>query len=139
MNQKTNSQEVGRNLLVDLSGIQPSLLRDADRLMHCLQASLANAGFRVLREVVHRFESGGEGITGIMILSESHAAVHTYPEIGYLALDIFSCGTSDSVAVADAMIAYLRPQHIDIHQRARSVMSSHPTRAQSPLASRSNP
>ena len=135
MNQEPRGDQVGHNLLADFSGIQPALLRDADRVMRCLQIALADAGFHVLREVVHRFESGGEGITGIVILSESHAAVHTYPEMGYLALDIFSCGSADSTAVADALTRFLRPQHVDIHRQPRSATAPQPIPSRSRLAS----
>jgi S-adenosylmethionine decarboxylase len=127
MNRVPRCEQVGHNLLADFSGIQPRLLRDADRVMRCLQLALADAGFHVLRKIVHHFESGGEGITGIVILSESHAAVHTYPEIGYLALDVFSCGSADSTAVADALIQYLQPQHVEIQQQARSATTAEPT------------
>jgi S-adenosylmethionine/arginine decarboxylase-like enzyme len=57
--------------------------------------------------VLHRFEGGG--LTGYLLLSESHIALHTYPEHRYLALDIFSCGRADSKAALSVFLAVLEP------------------------------
>ena len=55
-----------------------------------LQAAAQAAGTRVLGTAFHRFSPGG--VTGVLIVQESHLAVHTWPERGYAALDLFTCG-----------------------------------------------
>ncbi len=110
----------GRHLLADFSGMNAETLRDSGRIMGCLRAALDKAGYHVVNEVEHKFEGGGEGFTGILILSESHAAVHTYPEHGYLAIDLFSCGSNDPHPVLDALAVEFLPGRIEINEIRRS-------------------
>ena len=69
-----------------------------------------------MKRTEHRFDAGGEGFTGVYILSESHAVIHTYPEHGYLAFDLFSCGPSDPTQVLDAMRDALGAEAGTIHE-----------------------
>ncbi|MEK6249132.1 MAG: adenosylmethionine decarboxylase [Planctomycetales bacterium] len=108
-----NMIPVGDHLLADLSGIRPSLLCDPERLLPTLRAALRDNHFHILQEVVHRFEQPGGGFTSVMLLSESHAALHTYPENEYLAVDIFSCGNARSQPVLDALVELLQPSHVN--------------------------
>ena len=70
-------------------------LRDADALLDLLRRALETSGHQVLGDVRHRFSEGGEGFSGVFLLAESHASLHSYPELDYLALDLFSCGARD--------------------------------------------
>jgi S-adenosylmethionine decarboxylase proenzyme len=83
-------QAIGRHLLVDLYGCDRERLDDPDYIAVELQAAATAAGSRVLGTAFHRFSPGG--ITGVLIVQESHLAVHTWPERGYAALDLFTCG-----------------------------------------------
>jgi S-adenosylmethionine decarboxylase len=103
----------GRHLLVDFFGVSPAKLRNRRQLMRVLSKSLSDAGFHVLRRTgSHQFEGGGRGVTGFVLLSESHAAFHSYPECGYLALDIYSCGKPDPAPIAWAIEQYLKPSKV---------------------------
>jgi S-adenosylmethionine decarboxylase len=85
---------IGRHLLADLYGILPGRLDDVALLRRCLEGAAAECGLTpVAPPALHRFPGGG--VTGFLMLAESHIALHTYPEHGYLALDIFSCGAAD--------------------------------------------
>lgn len=83
-------QALGRHLLVDLYGCNRTRLDDPDYIAAELQAAATAAGTRVLGTAFHRFNPGG--VTGVLIVQESHLAVHTWPERGYAALDLFTCG-----------------------------------------------
>src|SRR5206468_9273594 len=96
----------GRHLLADMSGIDPALLIDPSRLMELLQRATVLAGFGVVGEHVHQLESGGAGMTGVLILTQSHVIIHTYPEVGFVALDIYFCGDHDPHAVLRSLVAY---------------------------------
>lgn len=93
----------GRHVLADLDGIAPALLADAARLESVLVAAAVAAGAQVLGAHFHRFDDGspahdgpaGNGVTGVVMLSESHISIHTWPEVGYAALDVFMCGAAD--------------------------------------------
>ena len=100
----------GRHLLVDFFGVSSKKLRNRRQLMRVLAEALSEAGFHVLRRTgSHQFKGGGRGVTGFVLLSESHAAFHSYPECGYLALDIYSCGKPDPAPIARAVEKYLKP------------------------------
>ena len=101
---------IGHHLLADFYGVSPERLNDADLLSDCLQAAAHRCGLTPLASpVVHRFDGGG--VTGFILLAESHIALHTYPERGFIAVDIFSCGDADPHAALEVFRAALRPQH----------------------------
>ena len=119
--------QLGQHVIADLSGISPSALRDATTVMDALGAALRAEGFRILRRVEHRFPGPDSGFTGMFLLSESHAAVHTYPEHGYLALDVFGCGPGDARAVVAAVAETLAPTDLDVRVATRSVRDPAPS------------
>ena len=99
---------LGRHLLADFYAVKPQRLDDPPLLARCLARAAKRAGLTpVSSPVVHRFKGGG--VTGYILLSESHIAVHTYPEFGYAALDVFSCGKADPAAALDAFRSALSP------------------------------
>ncbi len=84
---------LGTHLLVDLWGASPDLLDDAEFIRETL-ADAVRAGDATLIDVcVHQFAP--YGITATATLSESHICIHTWPEYGYAAIDIFMCGKGD--------------------------------------------
>lgn len=93
----TPSHPVGRHVLAELGGIDPALLDDAGRLRAILGESLTEAGAHVRQLVTERFEP--QGATVVAVLAESHASVHTWPELGSMHVDVFTCGDdADPVA-----------------------------------------
>jgi S-adenosylmethionine decarboxylase len=113
-------EQIGKHLIADLSGVQPEALRKPGPLMKHLERALDRAGFQRLQTVVHRFKERGKGFTGVVLLAESHAAIHTYPECGYAALDVFGCGPHDPRPVLDAVEEFLRPEEMDVRDVKRS-------------------
>jgi S-adenosylmethionine decarboxylase proenzyme len=85
------------------------LLTDAGRLAHCCRAAATQAGLTVVGELFHRFQPGdaaaqASGVTGVLLLAESHLAVHTWPELGAVTMDVFVCNRSrDNRAAAQAL------------------------------------
>ena len=61
----------------------------------------------------HHFEEGG-GATHLALLAESHIAIHTWPETGFIAVDIFMCGEADAKAAVAIAVEVLRPERADI-------------------------
>lgn len=103
---------IGKHLLAEIYGVTPVLLRDEQTLMAAVGGALAAARFHVLHQVSHRFGEPG-GVTGVYVLTESHAAFHTYPEYGYVALDLFSCGDAEPDRVLAAVLEALQPEKTD--------------------------
>jgi S-adenosylmethionine decarboxylase len=104
-------KDIGRHILVDVYGVAPTLLMDEEKLMEAFFQALDQANFTIINHLSFKFPGGGSGVTGIFLLSESHAAFHTYPEIPYVALDIFSCGASDPETALAILLNVLRPEH----------------------------
>jgi len=98
----------GRHVLADLRGISAALLRDADRLQTLLIQAAQHAGAHVLGAHFHHFGDQA-GVTGVVILSESHISIHTWPEHGFAALDIFMCGCAEPERALQHVRDALRP------------------------------
>lgn len=88
------SRDIGTHVIGDLSGIEPRLLMDEQFLMTMLKEALERESFTILGQQSVKFPGEESGVTGFYVLSESHAAFHSYPEYGYIAIDVFSCGDS---------------------------------------------
>ena len=96
----TRFQPAGQHLLADLRGISPAKLADLPLLERMLTDSAIAAGATILSSHFHHF-GPGLGVTGVVLLAESHISIHTWPESGFAALDIFMCGsTRPQVALA---------------------------------------
>ena len=85
----------------------------------CLQA-VAAAGLHAVGELFHRFPAPG-GVTGVVLLAESHLAVHTWPELGAVTLDVYVCNQGgDHSARAQALLSALQTAFAPmaaVHQR----------------------
>jgi len=82
----------GLHLLVDFEGCHG--LDDAALIEAALCEAAAACGATLLSVHLHRFGEGA-GVTGVALLAESHISIHTWPERGFAALDIFMCGRCD--------------------------------------------
>lgn len=98
----------GLHLVANLYGCKgnPRFLTDRDALRHhCLQAVQA-AGLTSLGDLFHQFDGGG--VTGAVVLAESHLAIHTWPELNSVTLDVYVCNfTQDNGAKADQVVREL--------------------------------
>jgi S-adenosylmethionine decarboxylase len=83
----------GTHLLADFEGVAPMLLSDAAAIEDVLRQAALAAGARILHGHFHTFGAGG-GVTGVLLLAESHISIHTWPEDGFAALEIFMCGAA---------------------------------------------
>ncbi|NIH79514.1 adenosylmethionine decarboxylase [Amycolatopsis viridis] len=93
----------GRHVLAELRSIDPALLDDPAFLRAALRVAVTEAGASVREVVDHRFEP--QGVTVLALLSESHASVHTYPEVGALFADVFTCGHQADPVLAVRLLA----------------------------------
>ncbi|XVS62915.1 adenosylmethionine decarboxylase [Actinosynnema sp. CA-299493] len=93
----------GQHVLAELEGVSPELLDDERFLRHALGEALTQADATVLEVVSKQFEP--QGVTVLALLSESHASIHTYPEVGAVFVDVFTCGTRAKPALAVQLLA----------------------------------
>ena len=80
----------GRHAIAELEGVAAVLLDDERLLIDVLTSALDRAGATILDITSKKFEP--QGVTVLALLSESHASLHTYPEIGAAFMDVFTCG-----------------------------------------------
>ncbi len=83
---------LGKHLLLELKGCDKEVLDDLSFLRDALLAAASECGATILGESFHRFSP--QGVSGVVIIAESHLFIHTWPEYGYAAADIFTCGDS---------------------------------------------
>lgn len=88
----TTGSTSGAHLLVEYLGCTPALLDDAVGLERSLREAAEAIGARVVTAAFHRFAP--HGVTGFLLLEESHLSIHTWPERGYAAVDLYSCGST---------------------------------------------
>jgi S-adenosylmethionine decarboxylase len=109
----TIHRPAGLHLLADLHGIEPGLLIDAARIDALLRAAALAAGARILHSHFHTV-GPGMGVTGVLLLAESHISIHTWPEVGFAAADIFMCGAARPQLALDLIEVTLQPQARDV-------------------------
>lgn len=83
-------QALGIHILLDLWGLPFNVLNDLSGLTETLTTAAKDAGATIVDERFTRFSP--HGISGVVIIAESHVTVHTWPERGYAAMDVFTCG-----------------------------------------------
>lgn len=83
-------EALGQQLLVELHGCEPATLREVDAVRQAVLAAARAGGATVIAEVFHHFSPFG--VSGVVVIAESHVAIHTWPEHRYAAADVFTCG-----------------------------------------------
>jgi S-adenosylmethionine decarboxylase len=81
---------VGKHCILELYDCDSSRLDDEAFLRDTITSAAKRAGATLLNLITHRFEP--QGVTGLALLAESHISIHTWPESGYAAVDVFTCG-----------------------------------------------
>ncbi len=87
---QTPSQALGTHILLELNNCPEDLLVQQERLENVLTTSAKEAGATVVKSVFHQFSP--HGLSGVVVIAESHITAHTWPEHNYAAVDIFTCG-----------------------------------------------
>jgi S-adenosylmethionine decarboxylase len=83
-------KSLGRHLLTEFYGCDREILNDPDRIKRIMEGAAITSGASIVQSVFHLFNP--HGISGVVVIAESHLAIHTWPEYGYSAVDIFTCG-----------------------------------------------
>lgn len=110
----------GRHVAVDAWGVRYDLLNDADWLKDQLVQAAEISGATVLSVQSRQFEP--QGATVLVLLSESHLSIHTYPEKGFAALDCYTCGeTVDPQTAIDKLLEALKPERVHAKKLIRGL------------------
>jgi S-adenosylmethionine decarboxylase len=105
--------------LVDAYGCDPDRLRSEGALASVFDAAVADLGLHPLQSAQwHRFPGEG-GITGFLLLSESHLTVHTFPERGFAAFDLYCCRSRADWPWAERLRDALGAVRVDVRAQPR--------------------
>ena len=104
-----SSYAPGAHVLLDMWGVQPALLEDETAIAATLRRAAEHCGATVLDIRLHHF-GDGYGVTGVALLAESHITIHSWPETGFAALDIFMCGECEAKNAVAPLLADFSPQ-----------------------------
>ncbi len=83
---------LGRHVLAEFYGCSPDILNNTAQIEEIMVNAALEAGAEIREVVFHEFTP--QGVSGVVVISESHLAIHTWPEFGYAAVDVFTCGTT---------------------------------------------
>jgi S-adenosylmethionine decarboxylase len=81
---------IGHHYIVEASGCDPKIIGCIEKMQQILVKAAEKAGAQVWSISFNRFPPNG--VSGVVVISESHISTHTWPEFGYVALDIYTCG-----------------------------------------------
>ena len=84
---------IGRHLIAEFYGCGPQTLDEVDEVRRSMRSAAELIGATIVGETFHRFAP--QGVSGSVVIAESHLSVHTWPENGYVAVDIYTCGGLD--------------------------------------------
>lgn len=83
-------QALGRQILVEFYKCNPDTLKDVSKIEKSMLEACIMAKATIVRHTFHEFSPFG--VSGVVVIAESHVAIHTWPEYNYAAVDIFTCG-----------------------------------------------
>ena len=106
----------GTHLLVDLWDARN--LTDPAHIDTALREAALSAGATILHSHFHHFSPNG-GVSGVVVLAESHISIHTWPERHFAAVDIFMCGACDPQLSIPVLQAAFSPDRIDVEEKRR--------------------
>ena len=112
---------LGRHILVELHDCNRDSLNDLKLIRAVMLKAAVDCGAEVLGESFHRFSP--QGVSGVVVIAESHISIHTWPEHGYAAADVFTCGTKvNPIAAADVLIEKLESKNHNLTEIQRGVL-----------------
>jgi len=109
----------GTHLLIDLWGA--SRLDDQALIETTLRRCAIEAGATILHCHLHRFEPNG-GVSGVLVLAESHISIHSWPERSFAALDVFMCGDCDPYKALPILKEIFTPDYVTLVENKRGLM-----------------
>ncbi|HDJ50739.1 MAG TPA: adenosylmethionine decarboxylase [Thermoprotei archaeon] len=112
---------LGRHMIVELYGCNGQALNDVKLIAKMLKEATEAANATILSVQVHPLTP--QGVSGVVVLAESHISIHTWPELGYASLDIYTCGEHTKPERALEVIReYLNPKNVNIVELKRGVL-----------------
>lgn len=100
---------LGRHWIVEYKECEPTNLKDPVVIESFLQQAAKIMGATIVQSNFHHFSP--LGVSGVVVIMESHLTIHTWPEFGYAAVDIFTCGKMDTQLAVDFLFEKLKAKY----------------------------
>ena len=91
-------KSLGQHLILEMNGCDAALLDNLEHVGRAMNLAVRNSGATTIKPFFHQFAP--QGVSGVVVISESHFSIHTWPEYGYAAVDIFTCGDCIDMDIA---------------------------------------
>src|SRR3954467_3475623 len=101
-------ETIGRHVISELWGCDLSKLNDVNQIEQIFVDAALKSGAEVREVAFHKFAP--QGVSGVVIISESHLTIHSFPEHGYASIDVYTCGHLDPTIAADYIADALSAQ-----------------------------
>ncbi len=109
---------LGRHILAEFFECDADILNDRERIVMYMKRAALESGATIVTAAFHEFNP--HGVSGVVVIAESHLAIHTWPEYRYAAVDVFTCGdTVDPWVAARALQEYLKAKSVSTVEIAR--------------------
>ncbi len=105
---------VGKHFIADLYGVDPKIISTEENVRPIVEKVIAHTGLNKVNSLYNQFNP--HGVTGLILISESHISVHTWPEYELVSLEIFTCGDTEQAEKAfNLLIEEFNPESYNSH------------------------
>ena len=113
---------LGAHYIIEMYGCDSVVLRDTAKIEQSLLKAAEISGATIINSNFHEFSP--YGVSGVVVIAESHLSIHTWPEYGYAAFDFFTCNRSMEMEPAFEMLRKVfRPEHMETHCLRRGILN----------------
>ena len=117
---------LGTHLLVEFHGCPYGVLDDLDLVANAMIEAAEEAGATVVTSAFHPFSP--QGVSGVVVIAESHLSIHTWPEYGYAAVDFFTCGDrTDPHRARSFLEQVFRAEEVEVLEVKRGQLERRPS------------
>lgn len=107
----------GQHFVIDAFQCQEDILNQTELLKKLLIKAVESLGMEILSTYFHSFSP--QGVTGVIVISTSHFSIHTWPEHGYAALDLYTCGNQELWPVLRELLVQMKAKRVSVHEIVR--------------------
>lgn len=113
---------VGIHILADLYGVDPQRISRIDDVYGIIEGAVVAGSLTKISSDYHQFEPSG--VSGIVLLAESHLSFHTWPEYGLITMDVYTCGIPEHADLAfDHIVNAFNPTTVEYKKLKRGSMA----------------
>ncbi len=115
-------KKLGRHVLAEFTNCDRQSLNDSAQIEEWLNESARKSGATIVKSVFHHYNP--HGVSGVVVIAESHISIHTWPEYGYAAVDFFTCGDNvDPFKACDYLAEALNARDVFTRELSRGIPS----------------